>query len=68
MSTRHDNPGIAEALKSAGSAAGLARALGVTRQAIHKWQRIPAERVRDVERVTGVPRETLRPDLYEAAQ
>ena len=33
---------------------------------ISKWEnnRIPAERVLDVEKVTGVPRWRLRPDLY----
>jgi DNA-binding transcriptional regulator YdaS (Cro superfamily) len=47
----------------------LARALGITHGAISQWRRIPAERVIDVERVTGIPREKLRPDLYaERAQ
>ena len=56
------------AAEKVGGVAELARQIGVTRQAVHQWQRIPAERVRDIERITGLPREFLRPDLYEAAQ
>lgn len=46
--------------------AGLARAIGVNKSTITRWAtgRVPAERVLDVERVTGVPRHDLRPDLY----
>lgn len=48
--------------------AGLARAIGVNKSTITRWAagRVPAERVLDVERVTGVPRHELRPDLYPA--
>ena len=42
----------------------LARALaGITPQAISQWRQVPAERVLEVERVTGIARESLRPDL-----
>lgn len=46
--------------------AQLATDLGVQPPAVCKWERnrIPAERVIDVERVTGIPRQRLRPDLY----
>lgn len=37
----------------------------ITRQGVEAWRRVPAERVVDVERVTGVPRHELRPDLYQ---
>lgn len=44
--------------------ARLARALvRITPQAISQWRQVPAERVLEVERVTGIARETLRPDL-----
>jgi DNA-binding transcriptional regulator YdaS (Cro superfamily) len=56
--------GVKKAAKAAGTIAALARALGVTRAAIHQWRRIPAERVISVEKATGVPRHELRPDLY----
>lgn len=55
---------IERAAKAAGSKSELARRLGVAVQSIQQWQRIPAERVLEVERVTGIPRHELRPDLY----
>ena len=57
------------ASKAVGSQDALAKAVKVTPQAIGKWKRsrIPAERVLDVERVTGVSRHLLRPDLYPAS-
>ena len=48
-----------------GAKAELARQLGITHAAVNQWgDRVPAERVVDVERITGIPREALRPDLY----
>lgn len=46
--------------------ADLARALGVDKATVTRWgqKRVPAERVLDVERVAGIPRHDLRPDLY----
>jgi DNA-binding transcriptional regulator YdaS (Cro superfamily) len=56
------------ALKTAGKAVGgkteLARMLGINRQALYQWRKIPAERVVEIERLTGMRREELRPDLY----
>jgi transcriptional regulator with XRE-family HTH domain len=48
----------------------LARLLGVDRSTVLRWEerRIPAERVLDVERVTGIPRDKLRPDLYRSLE
>jgi DNA-binding transcriptional regulator YdaS (Cro superfamily) len=58
------NPGIREAVEAVGTVAALARKLGITRAAIHQWARVPAERVLQVEAVTGISRTVLRPDLY----
>lgn len=33
-------------------------------QAVAKWERCPSARCLDVERVTGVSRHRLRPDIY----
>ena len=46
----------------------LADGLGVTRQALYQWSRVPAERVIEIERLTGVARHDLRPDLYPLDQ
>ena len=56
--------GLKEAIEAAGSQAKLARRLGLTRQTICEWDRIPAHHVVAVEIATGVPRERLRPELY----
>ena len=42
----------------------LASDLNISSSAISMWERVPAERVLDVERITGVSRHDLRPDLY----
>ena len=42
----------------------LAAALGITHGAISQWRRVPAERVLEVERITGVSRHDIRPDIY----
>lgn len=54
-----------EAVKTKGLSA-IAAACKVTPQAVHKWLKkgVPAERVLDVESVTGVSRHELRPDIF----
>lgn len=46
-----------------GLMAKVSRALGLTRAAVVKWPRVPAERLPEVERITGIPRHRLRPDI-----
>jgi DNA-binding transcriptional regulator YdaS (Cro superfamily) len=54
-----------EAKRRCRGASGLAPALGgISPQAVSQWKRVPSERVLDVERVTGISRSELRPDLY----
>lgn len=58
---------IQKAANVAGSQSALARSLKVTPQAVQKMcatGRVPAERVLDIEKLTGVNRSELRPDLY----
>ena len=42
----------------------LAEALGVRKQAISGWKRVPVERVLVIEKLTGVVKHVLRPDIY----
>lgn len=54
-----------KAKRDAGGPAALAKALGgLTSQAVSQWKKIPAERVLDVERITGYSRHVLRPDIF----
>jgi DNA-binding transcriptional regulator YdaS (Cro superfamily) len=50
-----------------GRAQDLAAKLGISPSAISQWHRVPAERTIDIERLTGIPRHDLRPDLYPRA-
>ena len=61
-----DNP-VDLAIGAAGGIRPLARLIGISAPSIWEWRkrgRIPAERVLDVERETGVSRHDLSPKLY----
>lgn len=64
--TETSHSALHRAIEHAGSAAALARKIGVTPQAIYQWDRVPAERVIAIEAATGgaVSRCDLRPDIY----
>lgn len=51
--------------RTKGLSARIARELGMTTSAIAQWDRVPAERVPEVARITGFERHELRPDLWE---
>jgi DNA-binding transcriptional regulator YdaS (Cro superfamily) len=57
---------LKEAKDAVGGASGLAHALNneISPQAISQWKRVPAQRAASVERVTGIPRHRLRPDIF----
>lgn len=42
----------------------LANGLGISPSAVSMWDQVPSGRVLEVERLTGVSRHDLRPDLY----
>lgn len=55
------------AIDKAGGYMPLAAQLGISYQAVQDWTergRAPAERVLQLERVTGVSRHRLRPDVF----
>jgi len=58
---------VARIIDSYGGAAALARRMDISRNAIWQWRkkdRVPAERVLDLEKLTGVSRHEIRPDIY----
>lgn len=59
---------IEKAVAAIGSQSALARAVGVTPQAVQLWVKsgqVSFKRVVDVERASGVSRAELRPDIFE---
>lgn len=58
---------IEKAVRLAGNQSSLARAVNVSPQAVQQWVesgRVSYKKVLEVEKVTGVHRSELRPDLY----
>jgi DNA-binding transcriptional regulator YdaS (Cro superfamily) len=47
-----------------GGPVALGRMLGITSQAVSLWPRAPAARVLQIEKLTGVSRHRLRPDIF----
>ena len=64
---------LENAKAAAGGSSGLARAISeatgypITPQAVGQWRIVPPTRVLMVERITGVSRHDLRPDIYGPA-
>ena len=56
---------VTEVIEAAGGTGNLAKQLGIKHQAIYQWKQIPVHRVIEIEKLTGIPRDRLRPDLYE---
>jgi DNA-binding transcriptional regulator YdaS (Cro superfamily) len=56
--------GVKLAVDAIGGHRKLGRLLGISHQAIGHWEYVPAERLIEIEILTGVPREEMRPDLY----
>ncbi len=58
---------IEQAIEAAGGAPKLAKAIGLGRTAVIMWKsngRIPPEHVLAVEKLSGISRHKLRPDIY----
>jgi DNA-binding transcriptional regulator YdaS (Cro superfamily) len=55
---------LRRAIAAAGGLDRIAKPLGITMQAVSAWQEVPPLRVLAVEKITGISRHELRPDLY----
>ena len=57
---------LGRVLELSGGKSALARALGVTPQAVQAWSRVPADRVLAVEAIVSgkVTRHEMRPDVF----
>jgi len=58
---------LRDVLRLIGGTRALARELGIDHAAVSRWERVPPLRVLEVERITGVSRYRLRPDVYGRA-
>lgn len=47
-----------------GRRTALAAQLGITPGALSQWTQVPPDRALDVERITGISRHELRPDVF----
>jgi len=54
------------AIELAGGPKKLADALNIKPPAVSQWDVVPAERCKQVSRLSGVPSHVLRPDVFEA--
>jgi len=59
------NEGLKQAIERAGNLSKFAQLLGISHQAVSKWTTVPAHHIITIERLFGVHRSLLRPDLYE---
>lgn len=55
-----------EAVNLAGGPTKLGNLLGISQAAVSQWEIVPLGRVKEVEKHSGVPRDRLRPDHFEA--
>jgi DNA-binding transcriptional regulator YdaS (Cro superfamily) len=61
-----DTP-LQRAIKKAGGVKKLAEALECSPPAIYQWDKVPVERAIQIERLTGISRQELRPDIFGEA-
>lgn len=62
---KHRHPILVDVFVAVGGAVELAKRLGITRQAVNLWPMVPLKHLKAVSEITGIPRQQLRPDLYD---
>ncbi len=55
------------AVAEAGGPSLVAKEIRRTRQAVEDWSRVPAEHVQALAKLSGIPPEKIRPDVFKAA-
>lgn len=56
--------GLRLAIEAIGTRYALAKGLGISPSVVLRWRRVPFERVLEVEKLTGIDRSHLCPDLF----
>lgn len=64
MSKDAKDVAVETAVGKVGSLTKLAARLGISRQAIRDWEKVPPKHVLQMEAISGVSRYELRPDIY----
>lgn len=66
MTVKNVDSALKKAIEAAGGSVALSGLMGnrITRQAIEQWKRCPPHWTLELEKLTGVSRHELRPDLY----
>lgn len=62
-----DEP-LQKAIDAAGGPVALSRHLGISSQAVAQWRQAPPARVIEIEKLTGISRHDLRPDIFGPAK
>jgi len=63
--TRKRTTELIAVLRYYGGVNAMARTFELSRQAISKWDQVPFKHLSRIAKETGIPRQRLRPDLYE---
>jgi hypothetical protein len=59
------SPELMNVFAAAGGIGALAEKLGLSRQAVAIWHRVPIKHLNKVSDVTGIPRQIIRPDMFD---
>jgi|TARA_R110000803_G_C11911633_1_gene313331 DNA-binding transcriptional regulator YdaS (Cro superfamily) len=54
---------LREAIDKVGSQSKMAEAVGISQAGVSQWRRVPIDHIAKVSKITGIPKEKLRPDL-----
>ena len=55
---------VTKAAENVGGISKLAEHLGIKHQSFYSWERVPAERVLAISKLSGEPPSRIRPDIY----